>query len=268
MLNDLRFATRLLLKSPGFAAAAVAAIALGIGANTAVLSLVNALIIRPLPYHQPERLALMLEHFRAQHLDAIPVSAPEFVDYQTSCHSLEKLAAFQPGTFNLAGGDRPERVFGALGSADVFAVPGVSPVRGRTFEPVECTTGHDDVLVISERLWNRRFNRDPQIVGSKILANGRSYTIIGVMPASFEFPIPLFGIQGAQFGEQADIWKPLAFTQDEMKIRYSRGYAIIARLAPGVAEKQAQAELDTVAAAMRKNHPDNYPPNDSFGIAA
>src|SRR5437660_5020188 len=145
MLNGLRFAFRLLLKNPAFTAVAVVAIALGIGANTAVLSLVNALLIRPLPYRDPARIVLMLEHFRAQHLDAIPVSAPEFVDYQTSCHSLEKLAAFQPGTFNLVGGDRPERVFGALGSADVFAVLGVSPVRGRTFEPVECTTGHDDV---------------------------------------------------------------------------------------------------------------------------
>ena len=268
MLNDLRFAVRLLLKSPGFAAAAIAAIALGIGANTAVLSMVNALIIRPLPYHQPERLVLMLEHFRAQHLDAIPVSPPEFLDYQRNCRTLEKLAVFQSSAFNLAGSERPERVFGAVGSADFFAVLGVSPIRGRTFEPVECTPGHDDVLVISERLWNRRFNRDPQIVGSKILANGRSNTIIGIMPARFEFPIPLFGIQGAQFGEQADIWKPVAFTPDELKIRYSRGYDVIARLAPGISQKQAQAELDTVAAAMRKKYTDNYPQDDSFGITA
>jgi putative ABC transport system permease protein len=268
MFNDLRFAFRLLIKNPGFTAIAIAAIALGIGANTAVLSLVNALIIRPLPYRDPGRIVLMLEHFRAQHLDTIPVSAPEFVDYQTNCRSLEKMAAFQPSTFNLAGGDRPERVFGAQGSADLFTVLGVLPIRGRTFAAAECTTGHDDVLVISERLWKQRFNSDPQIIGSKVLANGRSFTVIGVMPASFEFPIPLFGIQGAQFGERADIWQPLAFSSQEMKIRYSRNYAIVARLASGVSERQAQAELETIAAAMRKNHPNNYPQNDSFGVTA
>jgi len=104
MLNDLRFAFRLLLKNPAFTAVAIVAIALGIGANTAVLSLVNALLIRPLPYRDPARIVLMLEHFRAQHLDAIPVSAPEFVDYQTNCRSFDKMAVFQPGTFNFAGG--------------------------------------------------------------------------------------------------------------------------------------------------------------------
>ena len=268
MLNDLRFAFRLLIKNPGFTSVAIAAIALGIGANTAVLSLVNALIIRPLPYHDPARIVLMLEHFRTQHLDAIPVSAPEFVEYQTNCRSFEKMAVFQPAAFNFAGEDRPERIFGAVGSADLFNVLGVRPIRGRTFEPVECTTGHDDVVVISERLWNRRFNRDQQIIGRKILANGRSFTVIGVMPASFEFPIPLFGIQGAQFGEQSDIWQPLAFTAQEMKIRYSRGYVIVARTAQGVSTRQGQAELDSVAATMHKNYPNNYPQDDSFGITA
>src|SRR6476659_7720160 len=268
MLNDLRFAFRLLLKNPAFTAVAVVAIALGIGANTAVLSLVNALLIRPLPYRDPARTVLMLEHFRAQHLDAIPVSAPEFVDYQTNCRSFDKMAVFQPGTFNFAGGDRPERIFGAVGSADLFNVLGVTPIRGRVFEAADCAAGHDDVLIISERLWKNRFNSDPQVIGSKIIANGRSFTIVGVMPASFEFPIPLFGIQGAQFGERADVWQPLAFTAQEMKIRYSRGYAIVARLAQGVSAKQAQAQLDTVAATMRKDHPDNYPQNDSFGITA
>ena len=187
MLNDLRFAFRLLLKNPAFTAVAIVAIALGIGANTAVLSLVNALLIRPLPYRDPARIVLMLEHFRAQHLDAIPVSAPEFVDYQTNCRSFDKMAVFQPGTFNFAGGDRPERIFGAVGSADLFNVLGVTPIRGRVFEPADCTAGHDDVLIISERLWKRRFNADPQIIGSKIVANGRGFTIVGVMPASLNF---------------------------------------------------------------------------------
>src|SRR5205814_10700171 len=125
-----------------------------------------------------------------------------------------------------------------------------------------------DVIIISGRMWKRRFDGDQQIIGSKIVANGRGFTIVGVMPASFEFTIPLFGIQGAQFGERADVWQPLAFTAQEMKIRYSRGYAIVARLANRVSAKQAQAELDTVTATMRKNYPHNYPQDDRFGITA
>src|SRR5947199_3564684 len=265
MLNDLRFAFRLLLKNPAFTAVAVVAIALGIGANTSVLILVNALLIRPLPYRDPACIILMVEHFRAQHLNAIPVSAPEFVDYQTNCRSFEKMAVFQPGTFNFAGGDRPERIFGAVGSADLFNVLGVVPIRGRVFEAADCTAGHDDVLIISERLWKHRFNADPQIIGSKIVANGRGFTIVGVMPATFEFPIPLFGIQGAQFGERADVWQPLAFTAQEMKIRYSRGYAIVARLPRGVSARRSQGERDIVKATMGENDPDNYAKDGSYG---
>src|SRR5438132_13690369 len=151
MFNDLRFAFRLLLKNPAFTAVAVVAIALGIGANTAVLSLVNALLIRPLPYRDPARIVLMLEHFRAQHLNAIPVSAPEFVDYQTNCRSFDKMAVFQPGTFNFAGGDRPERIFGAVGSADLFNVVGVVPISGSLFDHDYYVAAYDDNLIFRAR---------------------------------------------------------------------------------------------------------------------
>src|SRR5213082_4173749 len=164
MFNDLRFAFRLLLKNPAFTAVAVVAIALGIGANTAVLSLVNALLFRPLPDRAPARIVLMLEHFRAQHLDAIPVSAPEFVDYQTNCRSFDKMAVFQPGTFNFAGGDRPERIFGGVGSADLFNVLGVVPIRGRVFEAADCTAGHDDVLMAIEPVLPQLFTYDHDVV--------------------------------------------------------------------------------------------------------
>src|SRR5437763_9124378 len=182
MLNDVRFAFRLLIRNPAFTAVSVIAIALGIGANTAVLSLVNALLIRPLPYRDPARMVWMLEHFRAQHLDAIPVSAPEFVDYKTNCRTLEKWAVFQPGTVNFAVGDRPERIFGAVGSADLFNVLGVAPIRGRAFEAADCRPGHDDVLIISARVWKRRFDGDPQIIRSKFVANGRGLNCVAVMP--------------------------------------------------------------------------------------
>ena len=141
----------------------------------------------------------------------------------------------------------------------------MQPIRGRTFRPEENAVGRDDVVVISERLWRRKFDRDPRVLGSKLIADGRAFTVVGIMPASFEFPLPLFNITGAQFGEQADIWQPLGFTDQEMKRRASRSYGVIGRLAPGVSSTQAQAEIETVVRGMRQRYPDNYPKGDSFG---
>jgi putative ABC transport system permease protein len=265
MLNELRFAFRILLKSPAFTLIAIVTLALGIGATTAIFTLVNALLIRPLPYEKPQQLVLLFQHFKAQHLDNIPVSPPEFLDYQAQVHSFEKLAAFNSTTYNLAEGDAPERIAGSVVSADLFPLLGVKPIRGRTFQPEECKTGRDDVLVISERLWKRKFNRDSSILGRKILADGKAYTVVGIMPASFEFPLPLFNLTGGQFGEPVDIWQPLAFTDAEMKVRGSRSYGVIGRLAEGLTAKHAQAEIETVVSAMRKKFLNNYPQTDSFG---
>src|SRR5689334_18265755 len=265
MFQDLRHALRLLHQNPLFAVVAVLTLALGIGATTAVFTLVNALLIKPLPYQDPSRLVLLFEHFKDQHLDTIPVSPPEFVDYKSQLKSFEKLAAFDTATYNLSEGDLPERVFGAVVSADLFPLLGVEPIRGRTFLPEECAQGRNDVLVISERLWRRKFDRDPRVLGSKVIADGRAFTIVGIIPATFEFPLPLFNITGAQFGEQADIWQPAAFTDREMKNRGSRSYGVIGRLAPNVSPTQAQAEIETMVARMRQANPDNYPKGDSFG---
>ncbi len=265
MLQEIRFALRQLLKNPLFAIVGIVTLALGIGASTAVFTLVNALLIKPLPYQDPSRLVLLFEHFKAQHLDAIPVSPPEFLEYKAQLKSFDKLAAFNAATYNLAQGETPERIFGATVSADLFPLLGVSPIRGRTFRPEEGAVGRDDIVMISERLWRRKFDRDPQILGSKLIADGRSFTVVGIMPATFEFPLPLFNITGAQFGEQADIWQPLGFTDAEMKRRGSRSYGVIGRLASGVSVEQAQAEIETVVRAMRQRFPDNYAQNDSFG---
>src|SRR6266704_2302006 len=116
----------------------------------------------------------------------------------------------------------------------VLPLLGVSPIKGRFFQPEECTLGRDDVVIISARLWQRRFNSDPQIIGTKLLLNGKTFTVVGVMPASFDFPLQLFNLgNGGQFGVRAEIWKPLAFTDEQMKARYSRSFAVIGRLAPG-----------------------------------
>ena len=266
MLRDLRFALRQLLKQWGFTAIAVVTLALAIGATTAVLSLVNALLVRPLPYREPQQLVLLLQHFKSQNLERIPVSPPEFVDYETRAHSFEKLGAFGYANFNLAGEEKPERISGATVTAGVLPLLGVSPIKGRLFQPEECTPGRDDVVIISARLWERRFNSDPQIIGTKLLLNGKSFTVVGVMPANFDFPLQLFNLgNGAQFGGRAEIWQPLAFTDDQIKARSSRSFAIIGRLAPETSLARAQAEIETINAQMRHEHPNNYGRGNSFG---
>src|SRR5216117_1069897 len=266
MIKDIQFALRQLLKQPGFTLIAVVTVALAIGATTAVLSLVNGLLVRPLPYREPQQLVLLLQHFKSQNLERIPVSPPEFKDYETRARSFENLGAFGYTNFNLAGEDRPERIAGATVTAGVLPLLGVSPIKGRFFEPEECTLGRDDVVIISARLWQHRFNSDPQIIGTKLLLNGKSFTVVGVMPASFDFPLQLFNLgNGGQFGGRADIWKPLAFTEEEMKKRGSRSYAMIGRLAPGTSLAQAQAEIESINAQMRREHPDNYMQDISFG---
>ena len=258
MLNEIKVALRGLAKSPGFTVIAIATLALAIGANSAVFSLINALLVRPLPYHEPSRIALIWEQFATQGLDRIPSSPPEFLDLKREFKSGTDLAAFNYAAFNVGGGDVPERITGAVVTPSLFPLLGVEPIRGRTFANEEQGEGHDDMIVISERLWQRRFNSDPALVGKTMLLNGRSYTVIGIMPAKFEFPIPLFGVQGNQFAERVDIWKPVAFTEREMKARGGRSYGLVTRLKPNVSPQQAQAELNKVVSNWIQTYPDNY----------
>src|SRR5881392_2567847 len=264
MLKDIRLSLRQLIKQPAFTVIAVLTIALAIGATTAVLSLVNGLLVRPLPYREPQQLVLLLQHFKSQNLERIPVSPPEFKDYEMRAHNFEKLGAFGYTNFNLASEDRPEQIAGATVTAGVLPLLGVSPIKGRFFEPEECTLGRDNVVIISARLWQRRFSNDPQIIGTKLLLNGKSFTVVGVMPASFDFPLQLFNLgNGGQFGGRAEIWKPLAFSDEQMKARYSRSLGVIGRLALGTSV--AKAEIETINAQMRREHSNNYGKDNSFG---
>ena len=147
----------------------------------------------------------------------------------------------------------------------LFPLLGVPPIKGRVFNESEFGEGNDGVIVISERLWRRRFNSDPQLVGTQVSINGRSFTVVGIMPSRFEFPLPLFGVQGGTFAERADIWKPIAFTKQELESRGSRSYGVIGRLKPGVTMAQAQAEADTIVANWHPLFPDNYEPATKFG---
>ncbi|MEY2576461.1 MAG: hypothetical protein QOF80_1948 [Verrucomicrobiota bacterium] len=265
MIREFRLAFRNLVKTPGFTLVAVITVALAIAANTAVFSLVNALLIRPLPFKAPQNLVLLFEKFSGQGLDQIPVSAPEYLDWEKQTRSYERIAAFNFADFNLTGGDTPERIQGAVVTPSLFQLLGVSPIKGRAFNDREFGEGNDGVVVISERLWRRRFNSDPQVVGTQVSINGRSVTVIGIMPANFEFPLPLFGVQGGTFAERADMWKPIAFTKSELESRGSRSYGIIGRLKSGVTVAQAQAEANTIVANWHPLFPDNYEPSTKFG---
>jgi putative ABC transport system permease protein len=268
MINDLRFAFRQLVKSPGFTAVAILTLALGIGACTAVVSLVNALLIRPLPYKAPQELVLLWAKFSGQGLTQIPVSAPEYLDYEKQTTSFEHVAAFDYTDLNLTGGDMPERIQGAAVAPSLFPLLGVAPIQGRVFTNDEFGEGHDDIVILSARLWRRRFNSDPNVVGKQISLNGRNFTVVGIMPAKFEFPIPLFNIQGGRFAGQVDVWKPIAFTKDELESRGSRSYGVIARLKPGVTLGQAQAEINTITANWITQFPESYsPPQIRFGAS-
>src|SRR5579864_399878 len=258
MLSEIRVALRGLAKSPGFTAIAIATLALAIGANSAVFSLINALLVRPLPYQGPSRIALIWEQFATQGLERIPCSPPEYLDLEKEFQSGTGLAAFNYQTFNVGDGDVPERLSGAVVTPSLFPLLGVEPIKGRVFAREEQGEGHDDVIVISERLWKRRFNSDPMLIGKTLLLNDRRFTVVGIMPASFEFPIPLFGIQGNTFAERVDIWKPVAFTENELEQRGSRSYGLITRLRPGVSLAQAQAELDTIISHWVQTYKDNY----------
>lgn len=265
MFQEFRLALRLLAKNPLFALVGIITLALGIGATTAVFTLVNALLIKPLPYRAPERLVLLFEQFKAQGLDRIPVSPPEYLDYQRETTKFAGLAAFTYVGLNLTSGDRPERIAGATVTPSLFPLLGIEPTRGRVFADNESTEGHDDVAIISERLWERRFNSDPTFVGKVISLNDRKVTVIGIMPKQFEFPLPLFNLGAGEFGEQVDIWMPVVFSADALKNRGSRGFGMIGRLAQGVTMPQAQAELNTIVSAMKKRYPNNYDSGDSFG---
>jgi putative ABC transport system permease protein len=255
LLQDLRFGARLLLKQPGFTLIAVVTLALGIGANTAIFSVVNAVILRPLPYPQPERLVQVFDNFHKQNLTRINVSVPEFSDYQRDAQSFEKLAAYASFNANLAATDNraPERLQALAVTHELFDVLGVAPLKGRVFTPEEDLEGHDNTVVISYGLWQRRFGGDPGVVGRTVSINAQDLTIVGIMPKDFSFP------------QQTEVWATFGFTpqQQAQTARGSRFLNVIGRLKPGVTVEQAQREMDTVGGRMVQQYPMNYSPERS-----
>ena len=236
LLQDLRYGVRTLAKKPGFTVVAIITLALGIGANTAIFSVVNAVLLRPLPFPEPERLAMVNTTNLARGFTNFGTSMPDFRAWRERNTSFETMAAFSTTNFNISGTTEPERVPGAQVSADMFATLGVSPLRGRAFTADEETFGKHHVVIVSEALWQRRFGSDTSLSDQAMTLNGERYQIVGVMAEGFQFP-----------DQTVSLWTPLALADgSEYNTRGNYWLSVVARLRAGVAASQGQAELDGI----------------------
>ena len=245
--QDLRYGLRTLIKNPGFTIVAVIALALGIGANSAIFSVVNAVLLRPLPYKNPDQLVVIWEN--ATHL-GFPKDTPSpanFLDWRQQSSLFEGMAAFAERSFNLTGVGEPERLDGRRVSANLFEMLGVKPIVGRTFVPQEDRPG-TKVVLLNEGLWKRRFGGDPAVVGRAVNLNGEPYTVVGVLPQTVRLPT------SGNWRDQ--VWVPLAFPSEEAASRGAHYLEVIARMKPGMTLPKAQAEMDTIAARLAQQYPD------------
>ncbi len=252
LVSDLRFAGRMLKKNPGFSAIALATLALGIGANTAIFSLVDGVILRPLAYVDADRLFAVHEivpKFSAL-APLLPVNGMHFLEWRKSVRSFEQMALMGGMTFNLTGAGEPEGLPAARVSASLFPMLGVQAQLGRTFLEEEDRPGHDQVVILNDELWKRRFAADPNVVGRKITLDGHSYEIVGVLQRGFHFPRldQLYAMTIAE--ERPQIWKPFALRDDELEALGDFNYACIGRLRRGVQSAQALSELNVVQARL------------------
>jgi|RhiMethySRZTD1v2_1073278.scaffolds.fasta_scaffold00350_22 putative ABC transport system permease protein len=259
--RDLRHTARSLGRTPGFTAVAVLTLALGIGANVAIFGLLYHTLLKPLPFERPDQLVTVATHIPqvADRFASLPVTAPDFREYRRSNAVFSGLSALRGRDFNLTGSGEPERLHGARVSAEFFSMLGIRPELGRTFTPEEDQDGRDGVAIISHALWERRFGLDPAITSRTILLDGRPHTIVGIMPAGLLFPVGRQLDPLVTFGSRVDIWKPLAFTRDELGNEGNFDFAVIGRLKPGISAAAAQEHMDGLARRnlerIRRNEP-------------
>src|SRR5580658_295577 len=249
LIQDIRFAIRQLLrKSPGFTAVAVITLALGIGANTTVFSVVNGVLLRPLAFRDPDRL-VQVYHVPPPKsfpgMTTFAVSAANYVDWEKQNQVFDRMSIITYRSFDITGGDKPEQVDAGAVSPGFFSTLGVQPMLGRALSPDEDEPGRSHVVVLSHRLWQEHFGAKPDIVGHTINLDGQGYLVAGVMPASFRFP------------DFAQMWTPMAWTDKERVVRGEHHYGVIARLKPGVELKQAQAEMNTISARLEQLYPED-----------
>ena len=242
LLRDLRFGIRMMARSPGFTLVALVTIALGIGANTAIFSVVNAVLLRPLPYERSDRLVVLWE--RQEQIPQESPSLPDFNDWRERNTSFEQLALARRDNVNLTGAGEPERLIARQITANFFSTLGVHPQIGRPFSEEEERT-KAPVALISDSLWKRQFGSDPSLVGKPITLYDTSFTVVGILPSSFQFYTP------------ADVFVPISFMPDRLKVEREEhgGTIVVARLKPGTRNAEAQADMDNIAEALEREYP-------------
>ncbi len=245
MLHDLHLALRQALRHPGFAAVVALTLALGIGANTAVFTVVHALLLRPLPWPDSHRVVNLWESHAGKGHAQTPLAAAQFVDLRRDCQSFAALAAWNPASVNLVEeGSPPERYAGALVTEDFFGVVGTQPVQGPGFAPDHFQPGQDGVVMIAHGIWRQRFGGDPAVLGRELTINGRSRSVVGVLPPGFDSPA------------RAQFWVPKVFRPQDLLDRDFKAQRVLGRLADGVTLEQARSEVATRFAQLRASHPD------------
>ncbi|MDQ3134666.1 MAG: ABC transporter permease [Acidobacteriota bacterium] len=245
LLQDVRYGVRMLLKSPGFTIIAVVALALGIGANTAIFSLVSAVLVRPLNYHEPDRLMMVWETDSPGSLAGDTIAPANYADWKAQNQVFADMAAIEWRNFNLTGDGEPERIPAFGVSANFFPLLGANPALGRTFQTEEDRLGANKVAVISHGLWQSRYGGEDSIVGRSILLNGEPYTVVGVMPRDFQFQVA-----------SINLWVPIALTPDQLADRDIHNLNAVARLKPGVTVAQANADIQAITHRIAAAYPD------------
>ena len=242
-VRDLRYAFRTLGRNPGFACVSVLALALGIGANSAIFTVVNSVLLQPLRFHQPEQLVVVRERNLKAGFPQFSLSPGNYLGYRDQNHSFSGIAAFGGQGFNLAGGGEPERLVGTRVTVDFFDVLGRKPALGRAFTAQETQVGQNRVVILSDKLWQRRFAGSRDVLGQTMKLNDELYTVIGVMPPDFQFP------------GRAEIWTPLAMNLQNWQQRGGHYLSGIGRLKPGITLASAQADLNAIAARAEQQFP-------------
>ena len=255
-LQDIRFAIRTLIKQPGFTLVALLTLALGIGANTAIFSIIDAVVLRPLPYRDPDRVVMMWSHWI--NWTKTWVSEPELADYRTQATLLEHVAGFDTTSFNLTGAGEAIRVSALQVQAPIFAALGVHPIAGRVFTADDDRSENAHVVLLTEGLWRSQFGADPSIVGRDIQLDAVPYTVVGILPAAVRIPIQYTSRTFSQ------VWVPLALAPPNPNDRGNHGLFGLARLRSGITLAQAQAEIDTITNGFRQTYPGTY--DSEFGL--
>jgi predicted permease len=264
LFQDVRYGLRLLWKSPGFTIVAMLSLALGVGANTAIFSIVNSVLLRSLPFSHPDRLVKIVANNRGVGARDIGLSVPEFDDLRSRAGVFDQVTATLGGDTNLTGGERPQRLEALVVSPNYFSMLGTSAHLGRVFGPGDEAQGFAEAIVISDSLWAREFGRDPGIIGRRVQVDNDPYTIVGVLPPGFRHP-------GSTVSTDVEVWAAAGFRADpfpkpERTVKQVPG--AIGLLKPGISREQAQSRLDAFASQLRAEYPTDYPAGSDWSIEA